>query len=357
MSATELIAPRLLADPRSRRAEIRPLTSLRGLAAIWVVFSHLTVGLSDHWSGPLWNALRAGYMGVDVFFVLSGFVLAMVYLRLDVAGIPRFLFRRIIRVYPLNIVTLGVYAVLAATIMPIGPWANWHLLPVFMLMLQAYLPEFAAAWNPATWSVGVELLCYLLFPLGVALIRRLPTASLAVIGAISVAGIWWAQQHVLGWALGWRAVVRGLSAFWPGMVLCVLALRLPRPAARWLSAGEIFCAGGIVLAVGSGVPELVPVFSAGLVLALYFDAGVVAWLLRRQPFFWLGEISFSVYLLHALLIGRLLPYATVLSWHMSWDWAVPLFLAGFFALVFALSHVTYRLIECPARRLDRLWPV
>jgi peptidoglycan/LPS O-acetylase OafA/YrhL len=88
--------------------EIRSLTGIRGVAASAVVLYHFDLGQPD--SGPLQHVLHHGYLAVDLFFVLSGFVMALTYgrafvLQPNIEGFGRFLENRLARIYPLYLVT------------------------------------------------------------------------------------------------------------------------------------------------------------------------------------------------------------------------------------------------------------
>jgi len=331
----------------------RPLTSLRGFAAVWVMFSHVTVMFAAEWGGWSWRVLRSGYMGVDVFFVLSGFILGVVYQTLTPAGVPRFFLRRALRLYPLNLAVLLAIGVLSATVLPMGAWTDWRLLPVFALMVEGYASQPIPAWNPVTWSVGIELACYLCFPLAMFGIRRLPTIAVAVAVVALLALAWWAEGFCLGWPVGWRGLVRGMVGFWPGVMLATFALRLPRCGSRVASAGEILAVTGLLTVVVLDQLRLVPLFAGLLIWFLFSDTGVVARALRARWCFWLGEISFSIYLLFGVLLPWMGGIEPALARHMPQAAAVTLFVAIYLGATFALAHVTYHTIERPSRNALR----
>ncbi len=334
--------------------ENRPLTSLRGFAAIWVVFSHVTVAFADQWSGLSWDMLRAGYMGVDVFFVLSGFILGLVYQNLSLPETPRFFLKRALRVYPLNIAVLLVLVILSRTVMPMGDWGDLHKLPLFVLMLEGYASEPVGAWNPVTWSVGIELACYACFPLVIVWLRRLPTLIVALCAAVLLVVSWWCQGFVHGWPYGWHALVRGMSGFWPGVFLATFALRLPRLPSLWVSAGEVLCVAALLASVAYEEIRLVPPLTGGLVFFLFFNTGIVGKWMRASWCFWLGEISFSIYLIFGLLLPQLLVHLQWLVHMLPPPVSVYAFIAIYLLITMGLAQVTYTTIERPFRRLGRV---
>jgi len=150
-------------------ANIRPLTSLRFFAALWVVLFHYWPKLDVAGTPAL---VEKGYLGVELFFVLSGFILCHVYLSAFGEGRFRygsFLWNRLARVYPLHLATLAGMIVLgvAAGLAGIGIDAGilrWDALPANLLMVQAWGFAPAAAFNHPSWSISAEWFAYLTFP-------------------------------------------------------------------------------------------------------------------------------------------------------------------------------------------------
>ena len=352
-TATPATATPATSTPATLTHENRALTSLRGFAAVWVIFSHVTLMFAALWGGWSWRLLRSGYMGVDVFFVLSGFILGVVYRSLAPADVPRFFARRMFRLYPLNIAILAAMAVLSATVLPMGAWTDPRLLPVFVLMVEGYAVEPIPAWNPVTWSVGIELACYACFPLAVLGIRRLPTPVVAVAAAAALALAWWVQGFCLGWPVGWRGLARGMGDFWPGVLLAALALRLPRCDVRLASVGELLAVTGLLAVVALDQLRLVPVFTGLLICFLFSDSGVVARAMRARWCFWLGEISFSIYLLFGLLLPWMSGLEPALARHLPEPAALVAFIAIYLGATVSLAHITHRTIERPCRDLLR----
>jgi peptidoglycan/LPS O-acetylase OafA/YrhL len=159
--------------------ELKPLTSLRFIAAFWVLLyhfkDHLGLGMGQ------FGLVADGYLGVDLFFTLSGFILAHVYLtsleggRFGYGG---FLKNRIARVYPMHLAALAAMLVLfaGATAMGAGvgsPEAfKWSDLPAHLFMVHAWGTTQAVGWNFPSWSISAEWAAYLLFPLAAALVLK-----------------------------------------------------------------------------------------------------------------------------------------------------------------------------------------
>jgi peptidoglycan/LPS O-acetylase OafA/YrhL len=329
-------------------AENRPLTSIRGVAAMWVVYHHwLADAALPSWAA---TALSAGYSAVDLFFILSGLILSGAYAGLTLPHVPLFFLRRICRVYPLHWLTLAALVMLVTWPAPLAVIRGhvWLTLACSALLIHPFLPIAPLA-NPPSWSTGIELACYLGFPCALAMLRgvrrRMTIASLV---ALLVAAEWVVTGRYSGDTAGIGALARGVAGFGLGMVLWAAGRRIVMLPPWQATLCEGMGAGGILVGAMSGWPQLVPPASALLLFALSFDAGIVARLLRGRWWVWLGHISFSIYLVHyplAVAADRLLGPAG--------PGAIPR-TVGMTAVLLLLSTATWRFVEEPGRRLPRL---
>lgn len=349
----------------SGRPELKALTGARGLAAWAVVLFHVRFQLIGFGGGD--GPLALGNLAVDFFFVLSGFVIWLTYvdqLRTGgLAAIPRFLQRRIARVWPLHMVMLGGMLAFAFVVMATGrpvdgayPFAE---LPLHVLLVQnwGFTPDLS--WNVPAWSISCELAAYLVFPLLVFAIdwRKLPAwLLLGVIAAL--AGLLTATfgsyaANDLGAQVPRFGLVRCLLEFAIGTIICALWLRWrDRPLLPALGA-----VATIALLTAAPLLGLVPgtlafpMLFAAAVLLLALTSG-----LRGNPFEWapvhyLGEISYATYLSHWLLwiVFKILFISSAEA-----GMSLPLF-ALFAAVVLAASIVLYHGVERPAQRwINRL---
>jgi peptidoglycan/LPS O-acetylase OafA/YrhL len=284
--------------------EQRPLTAIRGVAAMWVLLLHtlMTYVVSKgavNWTAPdpLIAIAAPGIQAVDAFFVLSGYILSTVYAELPARGVPLFLLKRVFRIYPLHLAVMGW---MGAAILLRGEPARWD---HFWLVLGLQQVAFADApdWNFPSWSASVELVCYLAFPVALGLPGRMtrrpwPTCALLAVAVVVELAVQW---FWLTSGLGRGAFLRGFAGVGLGMVLRRVTLVGPRVSARLATMGELAALTGILactllrpLAWRWLVP--LPVCWAGLILALSVDRGLVAGLLRRSVPVWLGRISFSI---------------------------------------------------------------
>ena len=339
-------------------AESRALTGLRGLAALLVVAHHLCLHLDD---GDLHPGLRwlflHGYLGVDLFFVLSGFVISMVYGAwftgaggLRGAAYVRFLLRRVARIWPLHAFVLLVLIGTGTGAAVLSP----QLVAANLVMVQAW--GLSIAINPPAWSVSTEFLAYLLFP-GLAMLglrgrwgAAVLALSIPVLLAICITqapvpvgamrrgplDIYFnnstlpALRCLAGFSLGlltWRA---GRSAW-------------VRRAARHPWSGPAGLAAATLLALG-GAPDLfVLALLPPIVLGMHFGSGPVQALLACNPVHGIGVLSYAIYLVHYTLLYQIPFQAGPLPGMIA------LYLAG----LLALAYLAFAIIERPTRSFIR----
>jgi peptidoglycan/LPS O-acetylase OafA/YrhL len=341
-------------------APIRPLTALRFFAALWVV-------LFSYWpklAGADVPAMAAkGYLGVELFFILSGFILCHVYLR--GFGAQRFsyggfLWNRLARVYPLHLATcLGLIGMaLAAGAAGIGVDANlldWPSLPANLLLLHAWGLAPNSAFNHPSWSISAEAFAYLGFPVFAALAWRLrakPWLFLGLAAAFAVL-LYPLFQAAAGFPLTLATIRWGALRIVPCFLLgCALhALWRSGATKTWnctlLAAA---CVAGVVAATSLGAPDLLTVLLlGGVILSLAGTAEHGSKLLTSRPLSYLGEISYSIYMVCVPWELVFVNGAAKVFGLPDEKLPLPLWIAFVFG-VFPLAAVSYHLIEKPARQ-------
>src|SRR5271170_3660833 len=155
------------------RPTLKALTTLRFLAALHVVLFHMRViGILPGGPWGYQNFASIGYIGVNLFFVLSGFIL--VYTYANSAVTPwRFWQARFARIYPAYLLSLVVSAPffffsLRHLDIPFLAWSKQHVAAACILtvsLLQSWFPQAALTWNAVCWTLSVEAFFYLAFPL------------------------------------------------------------------------------------------------------------------------------------------------------------------------------------------------
>lgn len=317
---------------------IPSLTSLRGLAACWVLGYHVLAmqlgsGLLD----------GRGDIAVDFFFMLSGFVLAHVYgteVCLNSRFVVGFLWARFCRIWPL----VGLMAVLLAVILP-GATMLQFVTSVTLIQVPFFsTPYFSLAHLPLNgteWSVSAEMWAYLLFPLIAPAIleRRSPRWAtwLFIVGYTTFAVL---RESILPDDIGGvPALIRALPEFILGMYLYrayaaggrfVATLASDRAAAALcVTAGASLCSPILMIAVAPAV-----------ILVGACSRGRIAAFLNCAPLVWLGEISYSIYITQwlPLEMGTTLPFARPAR--------ALIVIVGALAFAAVLHYV----VEVPARR-------
>ena len=173
--------------PTATQAKIPALTGLRAIAALWVLMLHFGEGVSASWPPAVRSVLSTGFIGVDLFFVLSGFILAWTYLRADgtlSVSPSEFWTARAARILP-------VYYVSLAISLPMFLGMQFHdgVTPssirsaivtglTTITLTQSWASPFSYLWNNPSWSLSVELFFYLAFPWVIVRVARWPMAKL-----------------------------------------------------------------------------------------------------------------------------------------------------------------------------------
>lgn len=339
-------------------AQIETLTALRFFAAAWVVLYHWWPKLDAGFTPAI---VAKGYLGVEAFFVLSGFVISHVYLAAYEEGRFRygaFLWARLARVYPLHlVVTAGVIA-LALVAGAFGVSAGEGLidgasLPANLLMLHAWGLAPEAAFNHPSWSISAEWFAYLTFPAFAAVALRFRRPSEAVLAALVLLfACYLGFEALTGRSLTQATIHWGALRIVPCFALgCAVHLLWRSGAVGTRSEALVVSASALaaIVALASlGAPDafLTAAFG-GLILGLasLWRSGVVT---RAPVFGWLGEISYSTYMIcipwqlvfvngAVRLLG--LPEERLPLW---------LWLPGLLALI-PLSALSFVLVERPAR--------
>lgn len=343
------------------KADLPAVTGIRGLAAWMVVLYHIRMSAAAQLPPEVIAFLSKGYLAVDLFFILSGFVLWLNYAeklqREGVRAVPAFLARRFARIWPLHAFILGCAALFALLLTATGP-ANaqdypWAELPLHLMLVQNWGLTSALSWNDPAWSISCESAAYLLFPAIVLASDRRALSSAGVLAvtlllAITLHTLMSAGgAHILDHDIPRFGLLRAVTEFAIGTLLCTLWMRWRASPGRPLLASVCWTLAAAV-AFGAGlVPETLamPLLMAGLLMVVALTADSPTNPLGWRPLHYLGEISYSTYLAHFLLF--------VLFKLLFVDDAsnVPLALLGLFLLAtLAGSVLLFHFIERPAQR-------
>jgi len=358
------------------RPAIPALTGLRFFLAAAIVVYHYGVAQAARLPDVIRNVLGGGFMAVDVFFLLSGFVMAYNYLDHKdglLRGSPHAFWRaRVARIVPVYWIGMLMFTPLAIPQLWRGDAAAFGAIFVSAAMLvQAWAPPLAVLWNPPGWSLSVEAFFYLVFPrLGPTLwrVRRPYTAAGACWVALLAAAVLVSRldPHPAAWAWGeasdacdWNKVLNFNPLLrLPEFAAGILACRIWRQGATWQSLAFLQWAlpMGIAILLAWRAPlnaDLValgffcPVFAAWLIVLAEARGGVSRFL-ALPACVRLGEWSYALYILHVPVWGLMLS-----ANRENGEWLNPdelPFLTLTFVTAVGLSAAVSRFIEIPYRR-------
>ncbi|MBD3836915.1 acyltransferase [Brevundimonas sp.] len=353
----------------SKTTRFDVLDALRGLCAILVVFFHLPVSSHFH-ALPL---TRHGYLFVDFFFVLSGFVIAHAYREriATVGDAGRFLVRRVGRVWPLHMAILAAFVLLELCRL----WFRFDAVPPFtgdrapqylisnILLIQAFGIHSHLTWNGPAWSISVEMGCYVLFALMLlAAPRRFAPIAvvLAVAGALVVLAF--APRYMnTTYNFGFP---RAMYGFLLGCLVQRIWSARPDPSpglVRWLEPISLIAAVAYVSLARGPWTVLAPLIFAVCIWVFASEAGRVSRWLSARPLLRLGHWSYSIYMTHMLVITLMLIVArrAGIMENRRIDfgsvWLNDLFALAVLAVIIGLSALTYRWIETPGRDWINGW--
>ncbi|MEO3693382.1 acyltransferase family protein [Roseateles paludis] len=331
-----------------KRAYVHSLDGVRGLAALAVVLYH--VEYFHAW-------FARGYLAVDLFFILSGFVLTHRYgQQIERRGsFGRFALARLARLYPLHFATLAVLALAELVLGHYGKHAViqgdlGYSLIMNLLLLQAVGFSDSPSWNTSAWSISAEFWFNLLWALllAVPLIKRFITPLFALAWAV---GLMLLIQHsvLIDYHMEkiggmTTALLRCAVGFSCGALIYGVRQQAQR-FSRWAAVAGLIA----VLLVVALKPEYMDYWVVAFVFPLLIIASLASahqswWVtfLEWKPVAWLGVISYSVYLNHLLVIKAVNLVASKLDLLSRGALIV--------VVVLALSAFTYRFVEAPARR-------
>lgn len=379
-----------MSQPQNRPTEIRALSGARALPPLILVLFHYCEG--HGYRGAKWFDLPVGkgYLWVEFFFILSGFVLTYVYgtrWREFWRGraYVEFLKARLARLYPLHLTMLFVILIMVIVLRaiaarggyvsiydePYHPINTWPTFVANLFLVQAWNIFPYLSWNGASWFVSVEFLLCLMFPLYLFVARGGIAAALLLIlggaGGLTLLAV--TSKHGLDLTFH-NGIYRGMAAFAMGVGLAVLHDRITARGGRALPTFVHSLAQAAVLAIFLAAiyetgwahrPEdiytVLPM--APLIFLLSFDRGILAAALKTSLPRKLGEWSYAIYigqtallqlLRHAQLHLYPAPTAVVfgrpwVAWEPVWHWLEPALLVGAAVL---WGYILFALVERPA---------
>jgi len=365
-----------------RTGEIKALSGLRIVAAVWVVLFHFRPWLDVSAPGfrsALAPVINCGAQGVDLFFILSGFVLTWNYLdrmgeSFSMKATLHFLWLRLARVWPVYVVTLHLALAWIIFTLYVGhlpsPVADQLSAVSYarqVLLVQLWFQPFfdGSSWDGPAWSISAEWLAYLLFGVVVLAIFRIARATrvrgllwLAVAACLPPTLLLLATGHFY---TPWSWLPRIVMQFTAGALACAAVRKMQLSEAGQRRAGYlsvVLCAGiiGILyfldaypVAKVSDSSGLVDVLFVPLVASLAVGIGSLPRLLSSRIMVYGGYISFSLYMVHEIVHTAWNWFTAQFEIILTPSWSAKLIMVGVFAVAFLGAVLLYHFVEEPAR--------
>lgn len=338
---------------------ISSLTSLRGIAAWWVVIYHFREALAITPDSLLLQVIEKGYLAVDFFFILSGFVIFINYhssfTHPSFQSLRDFFVKRLARVYPLHLVIMLIFL---ASPLALKLFSNEGLVsdrydPYYylasLLMIQNWGFFEHLAWNIPAWSISTEFGAYLAFPLLAVILQKWFNShrwhliahlllSLSLVFIFRITG-----YLSLGDGIPSIGLIRCLIEFSMGAVIghfYLNHLQEKKDVGYWSLVVALFL---LSVTIVFKLPDFIfiPSIFTLLIIFVAADKHILKPVLNVRILLYLGQISYSTYLVHYLVKD----WVKFLSNQIG-----PIQFVAYILLVLLSSALLYRFIETPGKK-------
>jgi len=353
------------------------LDALRGICAVLVVLYHFS---SNGYIARV-PVVQNGWLFVDYFFVLSGFVITHSYFTRLTGGevsLGRFMGLRLGRIYPLHLFVLIAFISLELLLVLGGdtiaryvsraPFSGSRAVEALiqnLFLFQTFGIGKGEGWNIPAWSIAAEIWTYLLFAL-VFVFAKGRSTIVSIILAIAAAIVLMSCSDDLHVTFN-GGILRCIFGFGIGVVTYQAFRRFgtSRGQGSMSELGALGITIAFVSLAGGALTFLAPVVFAGMIFVLASQNGVVSRVLQRRAFQFLGMTSYSIYMIHMFVQGRfgeLLQITKVVAIQVDPQGrtlleAAPLVSDALTVVMLGLvvggAYITYRLVELPGQTLSR----
>ncbi|MBL1220111.1 acyltransferase [Chryseobacterium sp. L7] len=290
------------------RNEIKSLTGLRGIVALWVTVFHFSF-FENYW---IRSVVGKGYVAVDIFFVLSAFLLTVSYSdkfrNLSTEVVQRFYKKRVNRIYPVYFTSVIFIVLFIADNVSLSEFlVNAGLLQCF------FNPNYSL--NEVYWSLSTEWICYLIFPFLLWMILRYRINGWILVAAGLILRVilpylpdmYWDDAPLIGnrsaqyldVVFGVNSLIRTISCYFLGIGIAFLPeMRCRKNNLFIYGVAAVFF---LLLYTGRGV-FFVPLLSALIIRHLYSERkSLIKTFLETRVVYFLGNISYSLYIIHYIV--------------------------------------------------------
>lgn len=332
--------------------DIKQLTAVRGLFALYVAIYHIFPRNTSF--------VANGYLSVDLFFILSGFVMSYVYYEkfkweVSFLAYVNFLKARVARVYPLYVfVIVAISALYYVNKIQLPSLRDYSYLFLFFQSVAVVQENIV----PHAWSIAVEILAYLILPFALKSLLGRKIIPLIMVGiCLSFAGLalvatYGSPNGPMDVITGFPAIARCFCSYFLGMLGYLIASQYKNILTEFNNEILLLvsCIIGL-LALNHRGFDLVAIASFAIIVPTLSESnGIISRVLSLKLFVYLGEISYSIYLVHY-------PLCRSLSFIPSWiHERINIIDANWISLILTImiSMLTYRLIEIPCRNIIKV---
>ncbi|MFW9260819.1 acyltransferase family protein [Nostoc sp. CALU 546] len=363
---------------------IKPLTSLRGIAALFVVvhhFSYYTLPKTGSTLSAYSDFFKNGYLWVDFFFILSGFIMTHVYagdfsLKVNSPNYRSYLLSRFARIYPLHIFILFLFVgleIIKIFLLPTSAFTGkFNLTALFanVFLLQAFdlncPPLFwcDTYWNEPAWSISVEFVVYCIFPFLLFLLLKNSPKNDLIIYSFTLLSI----LLLIAFTRGNLDSIIGIPSIARCGLECVLGIITYKVYYRGdykkyfnLNLLAIIAITWIILIMNyywsywRSLHDwlVLPAFCLLILAVSVKNNGVISRFLSSRLMLYLGTISYSIYMIHWFL-QELLKIFWIYEFNKAFgkgftEYETLTSLGVFLMIVLLTASLTYRFVEVPAR--------
>lgn len=332
-------------------------TSMRGIASLGVVFFHLETSLApENQTDQFTMFVKNSFVFVDLFFILSGFILSMVYSHHLISSVNKkdiklFYIHRFSRIYPLHIATL-IFMVILVLYSSGGP-SILKMIPdivqnIFLIQAWGFTDQYV--FNFPSWSISVEMFAYLMFPIFAIYWRtNLPIYLIVIFLSLFYVALYYSfgTLHV-GEKFN---LLRGVPSFLLGMVVYEYRNTVTNKSFIFLTIIQLLTVFFVIYIMHFDLNLflLIPLFAL-LVLSTWEDRGLISKFLMPRWLVILGDLSFTIYLLHIPIRNTfyyLFPHLPINRSELSGQW---IFIMAVLISTITTSFFIYHLYEMPARK-------
>lgn len=348
--------PGFVAEAGLSEAKLKFRGDVQGLRAI-AVLAVIIFHAQRSW-------LPAGFIGVDIFFVISGFLISSIIIEREKAFSWRgFYWQRVKRIVPVYIVMLAIVTCVSSVLFIHSDFSYFKksLVSASFFLSNQYFSSFGSYFAPGahelpllhTWSLAIEMQFYVFLP---ALILWTPRKWLGLLlGGMCVTFFVYAE-----WALSlpenskhvYFSLAARVPEFLVGAFIAVAGVgnRWSPRVASVVSVAGLALLGACFVCIDEkhfpGVAAVLPCLATGMLIAA--KGSVVSQVISSRAFVWLGALSYSLYLWHW-------PVLAFMRYYLGHDELPGVWLLSFVVITYLLSWASFRWVEEPARRGRGMW--